>query len=241
MVGTGKLSRVLWCNWVSWHLVSCTPHNQHFHFWFRPFAGKIALSSKTTGKRSHLVHFCYCYSVIKYLMRDMMDYHCLRVLRSRVRRIGKHSPGCSVFRTGCMAVPMLIRAVFRSRAASWRSFLLTINLSHARQVTYEVWGFHVTDGDVCSDCNRCFCRDGSENNSMDYCMFSLNSKGKIVEKIAICMRPLHSFIPPEFHPTGVLWTGLALGEPPCWTQQTPPGCLLCQVSMLHTSPCSHRG
>ena len=51
-----------------------------------------------------MVHFCYCHYVIKYLMRDMMNYHCLRVLRSHVRRIGKHSPGFSMFRTrvhGC--------------------------------------------------------------------------------------------------------------------------------------------
>ena len=37
-------------------------------------------------------------------MRDMMNYHCLRVLRSHVRRIGKQSPGFSEFRTrerGC--------------------------------------------------------------------------------------------------------------------------------------------
>ena len=27
--------------------------------------------------------------------------------------------------------------MFRSRAPAWRSLLLTINLSHARQVTYE--------------------------------------------------------------------------------------------------------
>ena len=34
----------------------------------------------------------------------MMDYHCLRVFRSCVKRIGKHSPGFSMFRTrvhGC--------------------------------------------------------------------------------------------------------------------------------------------
>ena len=40
----------------------------------------------------------------KYLLRDMMNYHCLRVVTSRVRRIEKHSPGFSVFRTrvhGC--------------------------------------------------------------------------------------------------------------------------------------------
>ena len=50
---------------MSWHLVSCTPHNQHFHFWFRTFAGKIALSSQKTGKRSHLVNFGYCHCFIK--------------------------------------------------------------------------------------------------------------------------------------------------------------------------------
>ena len=39
--------------------------------------------------------------VIKYLMRDMINYHCLR---SHVRMIGKHWPGFSVFRArvhGC--------------------------------------------------------------------------------------------------------------------------------------------
>ena len=50
----GMLSSVLW-----WHLISSTLHNQHFHFRFRIFAGKIVLSSKTTGKRNHLVHFGY--------------------------------------------------------------------------------------------------------------------------------------------------------------------------------------
>ena len=85
--------------YISWHLVSCTPHNKHFHFWFQPFAGKTALSSKTTGKCSHLVHFGSCHYVIKYLMRDMMNCHCLRVFRSRVKRQGKHSPGFSMFRT----------------------------------------------------------------------------------------------------------------------------------------------
>ena len=129
MVGTGKLSRVLWCNWVSWHLVSCTPHNQHFHFWFRPFAGKIALSSKTTGKRIFVI-----VTIIKYLMRDMMDYHCLRVLRSRVRRIGKHSPCFSVFRTRVHGCSTLSRAVFRPRAPSWRSFFLAVSIIYARQV-----------------------------------------------------------------------------------------------------------
>ena len=84
---------------------SCTPHNQHFHFWLPPVAGKIALSSKTTGqKRSDLVHFGSCHYVIEYFMRDMMNYHCLRVFRRRVKRIGKLSPGFSMFRTrvhGC--------------------------------------------------------------------------------------------------------------------------------------------
>ena len=37
-------------------------------------------------------------------MRDVMNYHCLRVFTSRVKRIEKHSPGFSMFRTrehGC--------------------------------------------------------------------------------------------------------------------------------------------
>ena len=148
-------------------MVSCTPQNQHFHFSFRHFASKIALSSKSAGERSHLVHFGYCRYVIKYLTRDMMDYHCLRVFRSRDRRIGKHLPGFSIFRIrvhGCSdAEPCRVPI----QSPSWRSFLLTINLSHARQVTYEVWGFHVTDGDVSNDWweyNVCFCRDGNWNN-----------------------------------------------------------------------------
>ena len=73
------------------------------HFSFRPFAGKIALSSKTTGQCSHLVHFGSCHYVIKYRVRDV-NYHCLRVFRRRAKRIGKHSPGFSMFRTrvhGC--------------------------------------------------------------------------------------------------------------------------------------------
>ena len=103
MVGTKKLSRVLRCKHFD-ILVSCTPHNQHFHFWIRLFAGKIALSSKTTGQCSHLVHFGSCHNAIEYLMRDMMNYHCLWVFRRRVKRIGKHSPDFSMFRTrvhGC--------------------------------------------------------------------------------------------------------------------------------------------
>ena len=46
------------------------------------------------GSQIRLHHY-----VIKYLMRDMINYHRLRVLRSHVRRIGKHWPGFSVFRT----------------------------------------------------------------------------------------------------------------------------------------------
>ena len=115
-------------------------------FWFRPFAGKIALSSKTTEERSHLLHFGYCHYAIKYLMRDMMNYHCLRVLRSRVRRIGKHSPGFSVFRTrlhGCSdAKPC--RVPIQSTVVAF--FFLAISVIHARQVINEVWRFSLIDG-----------------------------------------------------------------------------------------------
>ena len=92
----------------------------------------------------------------------MMNYHCQRVFRSRVRRIGKRWPGFSVFRTRVHSC-----SVFQTRAPSWRLFLLTINIGHARRVTYEASWFHVTDGGVCSDWgefNGCLCRDGNGNN-----------------------------------------------------------------------------
>ena len=50
-----------------------TSQSTLFIFDFGRLQAKIALSSKTTGKRSHLVHFGYCHYVIKYLMRDMMN------------------------------------------------------------------------------------------------------------------------------------------------------------------------
>ena len=94
---------------------------------------------------SHLVHFCYCHYAIKYLMRDMMNYHCLRVLRSRVRRIGNTRPVFLCSEPECMTVPMLSRAVFRSRAPSWRFFFLAISIIHARQVINEFWRFSLID------------------------------------------------------------------------------------------------
>ena len=138
-----------------------------FSFFISAFGSKIALSSKSAAERSHLVHFGCCHYVIKYFMRDMMDYHCLRIFRSRDRRIGKHSPGFfyvpnqSAWLFRCWAVPCFDPEPFVEIVP------LTINLSHAKQVTYEVWRFHVTDGDVRSDwweCNGCFCRDGNWNN-----------------------------------------------------------------------------
>ena len=103
MVGTEKLSRVLWCKCLDiWFLVHLTINI--FIFDFGRLQAKVALSSKTTGKCSYLVQFAYCHYAIKYFMRDMMSYHCLRIFRSRVKMIGKHSPGFSMFRTrvhGC--------------------------------------------------------------------------------------------------------------------------------------------
>ena len=40
---------------VVYKLVSCTPHKQHFHFWFRHFAGKIALRSSVVFEESENV------------------------------------------------------------------------------------------------------------------------------------------------------------------------------------------
>ena len=115
------------------------------------------------NRQENAITWCI-FAIVTVLLNISCVMWCLRLFRSRDRRIGKHSPGFSVFRTEFL---MLSRAVFRSRAPSWRSFLLTTNLSHARQITYEVSGFHVTDGDVSNDwgeCNGCFCQGGSGNN-----------------------------------------------------------------------------
>ena len=85
MVGTGKLFRVLWHKFHDIRFLTGTEASLTIIIFvfdqFRPFVGKIALSSKSTGECSHLVHFGhYCHYVIKYLMRDMMDYHCREYL-----------------------------------------------------------------------------------------------------------------------------------------------------------------
>ena len=93
MVGTGKLSRVRWCKFLDiWFLVHLTINIFILDFELLQaklhFLQKLQENATTVG---------YCHYVIKYLMRDMMNYYSLRVFRSRNRRIGKHSPGFSVF------------------------------------------------------------------------------------------------------------------------------------------------
>ena len=134
MVGTGKLFRVLWCKFHDiWFLVHLT-----INIFILDFERLQAFFSETTGKRNHLVHFSCCQFVIKYRMRDMMNYHCLKVFGTRIRRIGKHSPVFSVFRT---RVPgssdtELRRVPIQSTIVKIVPF--DNNLSHARRVTYEV-------------------------------------------------------------------------------------------------------
>jgi len=72
-------------------------------------------------------------------MRHMMNYHCLRVFRSRVKRIGKPctSPVFLCSEPESMAVPMLSCAVFRSRPPSRRFFFLAVSISHYTQVVNE--------------------------------------------------------------------------------------------------------
>ena len=68
----------------------------------------------------------------------MMDYHCPRVFRSRDRKTGKHSPGFSVFRTRVHGRSDAEPCRVPTQSTFVEIVLLTINLSHARQVTYEV-------------------------------------------------------------------------------------------------------
>ena len=102
MVGRWKFTRVLWCKiLVIWLLVYLINNMIIFDF------GRLQAKLHFLQKRQYnAVTWCILVlvTVIEYLMRDMMNYYCLRVFRSRVKRIGKHSPGFSTFRTrvhGC--------------------------------------------------------------------------------------------------------------------------------------------
>ena len=100
MVGTGKLFRVLGINFMTSGLLYTSQSTLSSVFDFGLLQAELHfLQNRQENAVTDLVHFGYCHYVIKYLMRDMMDYHCLRVFRSRDRRMGKHSPGFSVFRT----------------------------------------------------------------------------------------------------------------------------------------------
>ena len=102
MVGTGKLSRVPWCKFHdSWFLEYLTINILIFDFELLQANLHFLLQQQqqqqqTTGKRNHLAHFGYFHYVIKYLMCDVMNYHCLRVFRSRDRQESTRPdfPGC---------------------------------------------------------------------------------------------------------------------------------------------------
>ena len=81
-----------------------TTSQSTFSFLISAFCRQNCTFFKNDRNTQSLGAFFVIVAVIEYLMRDMMNYHCLRVLRSHVRRIGKQSPGFSVFRTrehGC--------------------------------------------------------------------------------------------------------------------------------------------
>ena len=81
MVGTGKFTRVLWCKiLVIWLLVYLI--NNMIIFDFGRLEAKLHFLQK---RQDNAVTWCILVlvTVIEYLMRDMMNYYCLRVFRSR--------------------------------------------------------------------------------------------------------------------------------------------------------------
>ena len=70
---------------MSWQMVSCIPHNQHFRSWFQTFAGKISLylhtKKKITAKCNLLVHYGYRQLITEYLISDMMKNYRLGAAR----------------------------------------------------------------------------------------------------------------------------------------------------------------
>ena len=98
MVGTGKLFRVLWCKSHDlWFLVHLTI--SIFILDFERLQTKLHFPQKRQENATTWCILAVGHFVIKYLMCDMMNYHFLKVFGTRVRRIGKHSPVFSVFRT----------------------------------------------------------------------------------------------------------------------------------------------
>ena len=114
MVGTGKLFRVL--SGINFMTSGFLINIFKVIFDFGLLQAKLHfLQNRQENAVTDLVHFGYCHYVIKYLMRDMMNYYRLRVFRSRVKRIGKHSPGFSMFRTRvlcCVPIQSTVGAIF---------------------------------------------------------------------------------------------------------------------------------
>ena len=135
MVGTGNFSVSCSVNFMTSGFLYTSQSTFSF------FISALCRENCTFFKNDRKMHsfgafwlLSLCYYVIKYLMRDMMNYHCLRVLRSRVRRIGIFL--CS--EPECMAIPMLSWAVFRSRAPSLRFFFLAVSISHTLSLIH-IW------------------------------------------------------------------------------------------------------
>ena len=59
---------------ISCQSVSCTLHNQRFHFLISNFRRQNYTSSKFTGKRNLLVNYGYRQLLTEYVINEMMKY-----------------------------------------------------------------------------------------------------------------------------------------------------------------------
>ena len=126
-----------------------------FH-WFWTFAGKIALSSKTTGKRNHLVQFGYCHHHIKYLTHDMMKKG--KVLESNAwsasQTLKKEAEKCFLSR-------MVLKELFTTCVGNefWQSsrlvWLYLQGLLFSVQWSHRLWMVSLDLSHHLTTCRRC--------------------------------------------------------------------------------------
>ena len=116
---TRKFSDALWYkslgNWFLLHRTNNT------HSWFQTFAGKISLSSKTTGKHNLLVHYGCCQFVTEYLINKMMKY-CWTESDNQIFTQCTNTPSCPLVNLSvlCLVTSQTLQKIAFSYGPYWK-------------------------------------------------------------------------------------------------------------------------
>ena len=136
MVGKGTLSCVLRCKFHDiWFLVHLT--SNIFIFDFGLLQAKLHFLQKRQENALTRCIFVIFTMLLNISCVIVMNYHC-EYLEVALEGLENTRPVFLCSEPECMVVPMLSRAVFRSREPSWLFFFLAVSIIHARQVINEV-------------------------------------------------------------------------------------------------------